>query len=82
MSFGMDPASTKGLKYLDAEGNETLEDDNPYMFILYEASSALPGGKSSKSPRGVTCVTHSLHIPFMSAGVRWGVFRALVWNRT
>jgi hypothetical protein len=48
MSFAMDPESTKGLKYLDPGGNETLEDDDPYKFIRYEASSALPGSKGTK----------------------------------
>ena len=53
MSFWvMDPDITKGIKHLDADGNETLEDDDPYVFIRYEASAALPGGKRSRTQLG------------------------------
>jgi hypothetical protein len=45
----MGPDATKGIEYLDAEGNETLTDDDPYVFLRYEAAGILPHRKRPRA---------------------------------
>ena len=48
MSFVMGAEATQRVKFLDQDGQETLEDDDPYLFLRYEAAGAPPKRKRRK----------------------------------
>jgi hypothetical protein len=52
MSFVMVVDAARKVKYLEPDGREVYDDEDPYLFLRYEAAGILKAGKRKQPDSG------------------------------